>query len=77
MSTIEGLTPLQLRINTLYRLYVRPLNGLAKLRSILSSILSPLLTVSKYEKVTNGKPHLYCVLANSNITLYPLAYVTA
>ena len=56
---------------------MRPLSGLIKLKSILSLILSPLLTISKYGKVMNGKPHLYHALANLNIPLCPLAYITA
>jgi len=68
---------LRLRTNTLYRLYVRPLNGLAKLKSILSLILSPPLTASKYRKVINRKPHSHYALANLNTPLYLLAYITA
>ena len=75
--TIEDLTLLRLRINTQYCLYVRPLSGLVKLKSILSLILSPPLTTSKYGKVINRKPYLYHALANLNIPLYPLAYTTA
>jgi len=77
MLTIEDLTLLQLRTNSLYRLYIRLLSGLAKLKSILSLILSPPLTASKYKKVINKKPYLYCALANLNILLYPLVYITA
>ena len=54
-----------------------PLSGLAKPKFILSLILLPPLTIFKYGKVMNGKPHLYHTLANLNILLYPLAYVTA
>jgi len=75
--TIEDLTLSQLKTNTLYHLYVRLLNGLAKLKSILSLILSPPLTAFKYRKVTNRKPHLYRALANLNIPLYPSAYIIA
>jgi len=75
MLTIEDLMLLQLRTNTLYHLYVRPLNGLTKLKYILSLILLPPLTTSKYRKVINGKPHLYCALANLNILLYLLVYI--
>jgi len=56
---------------------VLPLSGLVKLKSILSLILSPPLTIFKYRKVINGKPYLYCASANLNILLYPLAYITA
>jgi hypothetical protein len=77
MLTIEDLILLQLRTNTLYRLYARPLNSLAKLKSILNSILSPPLTASKYGKVINGKPYLYRASANLNTLLYLLAYITA
>jgi len=77
MLTIEDLTLLRLRTNTLYRLYARPLNGLAKPKSILNLILSPPLTASEYGKVTNGKPHLYRALANLNTPLCLLAYVMA
>jgi len=68
---------LQLRTDTLYRLYVRLLSGLVKPKSIPSSILLPPLTAFKYGKVINGKPHLHYALANLNIPLYPLVYVTA
>ena len=44
---------------------------------MLSLTLLPPLTISKYKKVTNRKPHLYRALANLNIPLYPLAYITA
>ena len=77
MLTIEDLTLLRLRTNTLYRLYVRLLSSLVKLKSILSLILLLPLTISKYRKVTNRKPYLHCTLANLNILLYPLAYITA
>ena len=77
MLTIEDLTLLRLRTNTLYRLYVRLLSGLVKLKSILSSISSPPLTIFKYRKVINRKPHLHYALANLNILLYPLAHITA
>jgi len=75
--TIEDLTLLQLRTNTPYRLYARPLNSLAKPKSILNLILSPPLTASKYGKVTNRKPHSYRASANLNTPLCPLAYITA
>jgi len=68
---------LQLRTNTLYYLYVRLLSGLVKPKSILSLILLPPLTASKYRKVINRKPHSHYTLANLNILLYPLAYITA
>jgi len=68
---------LQLKTNTLYRLYVRLLNSLAKPKSILSLISLPPLTASKYGKVINRKPHLHYTLANLNILLCPLAYITA
>ena len=77
MLTIEDLTLLQLRTNTPYRLYIRLLSGLVKPKSILSLILSPPLTISKYRKVINGKPHLHYALANLNTLLCPLAYITA
>ena len=75
--TIKDLTLLQLKTNTQYRLYIRPLSGLVKLKSILSLILLPPLTISKYRKVINRKPYSYCASANLNILLYPLAYITA
>jgi len=50
--TIEDITLLRLKTNTWYCLYVRPLSGLIKLKSILSLILSPPLTIFKYGKVT-------------------------
>ena len=56
---------------------MRLLSGLIKLKSILSLILSPPLTISKYRKVINGKPHLYYTLANLNILSCPLVYITA
>jgi len=68
---------LQLRTNTLYRLYARPLNGLVKPKSILSLILLPPLTTSKYRKVINRKLYLYYTLANLNILLYLLVYIMA
>ena len=68
---------LQLKINTLYCLYIRLLNSLIKPKSILSLILLLLLTISKYRKVINGKLHLYYTLANLNILLYPLVYIMA
>src|ERR1700722_2964026 len=77
MLIIEDLTLLQLRTNTPYCLYIRLFSGLVKPKSILSLILLPLLIIFKYRKVTNGKPHLYYALANLNILLYPLAYITA
>jgi len=77
MLTIEDLTLLRLRTNTLYRLYARPLNGLAKPKSILNLILLPPLTAFKYGKVTNKKPHLYRALANLNTLLYLSAYIMA
>src|SRR6266566_3903608 len=56
---------------------MRFLSDLVKLKSILSSILLPPLTISEYRKVINGKLHLYCALANSNILLCPLVYIMA
>ena len=75
--TIKDLILLQLRTDTQYHLYMRPLSGLVKPKFILSLILSPPLTISKYGKVMNGKPHLYYALANLNILLCPLVYITA
>ena len=56
---------------------MRLLSGLIKPKSILSLILLPPLTISKYGKVINGKLYLYHALANLNILLYPLAYIIA
>ena len=56
---------------------MRLLSSLIKLKSILSLILLPPLTISEYGKVINGKPHLYYALANLNILLYLLAYIMA
>ena len=56
---------------------MRLLSSLVKLKSILSLILLPPLTMSKYGKVMNGKPHLYYTLANLNILLCLLVYITA
>jgi len=56
---------------------MRPLNGLAKPKSILNLILLPPLTASKYKKVINRKLYLYCALANLNTLLYLLVYITA
>ena len=53
------------------------MSGLIKPKFILSLILLPPLTISKYKKVINGKPYLYHASANSNTLLYPLVYVTA
>ena len=77
MLTIKDLILLWLKTNTLYYLYVRLLSGLVKPKSILSLILLPPLTISKYRKGANKKLHLYYALANLNILLYPLAYITA
>jgi len=77
MLTIEDLMLLQLKTNTLYHLYTRPLNGLVKPKSILSLILLPPLTAFKYRKVMNRKLYLYRALANLNTLLYLLVYVTA
>jgi len=77
MLTIEDLTLLQLRTNTPYYLYIRLLSGLAKPKSIPSLTLLPPLTASKYGKMINRKPYLYCALASLNIPLYPLVYITA
>jgi len=68
---------LQLKTNTQYYSYIRPLSGLVKPKSILSLILSPPLTIFKYGKVINRKPYSHYALANLNILLYPLAYITA
>ena len=56
---------------------MRLLSGLIKLKFILSLILSPPLTISEYRKVINKKLYLYYALANLNILLYPLVYITA
>ena len=56
---------------------MRLLSGLIKLKFILSLILLPPLTISKYGKVINEKPHLYHTSANLNTLLCPLAYTTA
>ena len=56
---------------------MRLLSGLIKLKFILSLILLPPLTISKYRKVINGKLYLYYALANLNTLLYPLVYITA
>jgi hypothetical protein len=56
---------------------MRLLSGLVKLKSILSLILLPPLTISKYRKVMNGKLHLHHALANLNILLCPLVYIMA
>ena len=53
------------------------MSSLVKLKSILNLILLPLLTISKYGKVINGKLYLYHASANSNILLYPLVYIIA
>ena len=47
------------------------------LKFILSLILLPPLTISKYRKVINGKLYLYYTSANLNILLCPLVYITA
>ena len=60
-----------------YRLYIKPLSNLVKLKSILNLILLPLLIISKYKKVINGKLYSYYTSANLNTLLYPLAYITA
>ena len=77
MLTIEDLTLLQLRTNTLYRLYIRLLSGLAMPKSILSLILLLPLTTSKYRKVINRKLYSHYTLANLTILLCPLAYIMA
>ena len=56
---------------------MRLLSGLVKPKFILSLILLPPLTISKYGKVINKKPHLYHTSANLNIPLCPLAYAIA
>ena len=56
---------------------MRLLSSLIKPKSILNSILLPLLIISKYRKIINRKPHLYHALANLNIPLCPLVYITA
>jgi hypothetical protein len=53
------------------------LSGLIKLRFILSLILLPLLTISKYKKGINRKLYIYYASANLNILLYPLVYIIA
>jgi hypothetical protein len=68
---------LQLKTNTLYCLYIKPLSGLIKLKSILNLILLLPLTISKYRKAMNRKLHLYYTLANLNTLLCPLVYITA
>ena len=75
--TIEDLTLLQSKTDTLYYLYVRLLSGLVKPKFILSLILLPPLTISEYRKIINRKLHLYYALANLNTLLYSLVYVTA
>ena len=75
--TIKDLTLSQLKTNILYHLYVKLLNGLVKPKFILNSILLLPLTISKYKKVMNGKPHSHYTLANSNILSCPLAYAMA
>ena len=77
MLTIEDLTLLQLKTNTLYCLYIRLLSGLIKPKFILNLISLPPLTISEYRKVINRKLHLYYALANLNTLLYPLVYTTA
>ena len=56
---------------------MRLLSGLVKLKSILSLILLPPLTISKYKKVINGKLYLYYILANLNTLLCLLVYIMA
>jgi len=75
-SLAEPLTRLPVQV-TRYGAVTKPLSGLVKLKSILSLILLPPLTISKYGKVINGKLYLYYTLANLNILLYPLVYITA
>ena len=77
MLTIEDLTLLQLKTNTLYCLYIRLLSGLIKPKFILNLILLPPLIIFKYGKVINGKPHSYHTLANLNTLLCPSVYITA
>src|ERR1700722_9555697 len=77
MLTIKDLTLLQLRTDTPFCLYARPLNSLVKPKSILNSILSPPLTAFKYGKVINRKLHLHYASANLNTLLYLLVYITA
>ena len=71
MLIIKDLMLSQLKINILYHLYMRLLNGLIKPKSILNLILLLPLTISKYRKVINGKLHLHHALANLNITILP------
>jgi len=54
---------------------MRLLKGLTKLNYTLSLILLPPLTIFKYKKVTNRKPHLHCALVNLNTPLCPLGYI--
>ena len=56
---------------------MRLLSGLVKPKFILNSISLPPLTISKYKKVINKKPHLYHISANLNTPLCPLVYITA
>ena len=58
-------------------LIYKTLSGLVKLKSILSLILLPPLTISKYGKVINKKLYLYHAVANLNTLLYPLVYIMA
>ena len=55
---------------------MRLLSSLIKPKSILSLILLLPLTISKYRKVINRKPHLYYTSANLNILLCLLVYIT-
>ena len=73
----RGLNTIIIKTNTLYRLYIRLLSGLIKLKSILNLILLLPLTISKYKKVINEKLYLYHALVNLNILLCPLVYITA
>ena len=53
------------------------MSSLVKLKSILSLILLLPLTIFKYGKVINKKPHSHHALANLNILLCLLVYVMA
>ena len=56
---------------------MRLLSSLVKLKSILSLILLPPLTISEYGKVINKKLYLYYTLANLNTPLCLLVYIIA
>ena len=75
--TTEDLMLSQLKTNTLYHLYIKLLNSLVKPKFILNLISLPPLTIFKYGKIMNGKPHLYHTLANLNILSCSLVYAMA